>query len=75
MNNTRNEALVAKLGMRVKELREQKGMSMQDLANECQIEKKLVYLIEHGKSNPTVSTMELIASALEMKLNELFAGI
>lgn len=75
MNNTRNEALVATVGTRIREVRNQKGMSMDDLADECQIEKKLVYLIENGKGNPTISTLDVIAKAFGMSVSELLKGI
>lgn len=75
MNHTRNEKLVVSLGKRVRELRERQGKSLADISIECEIEKQLVYLIEHGKVNTSVSTIDLIARALNVSLSELFKDL
>lgn len=75
MNKTRNGALIVRIGKRVRQLREQQEKSLNDLALECEIEKQQVYRIEHGKVNVTISTLELIARALDVSLAELLEDL
>ena len=65
------EILLA-LGRRIDQLRKQKGLSFQTLANMSDFEKSnLIKLVSRG-SNVTVSTLIRISKALEVKLHELF---
>jgi transcriptional regulator with XRE-family HTH domain len=75
MNNLRNEALLLKVGARLRELREGKTMSMDDVAAECGINKKQIYLIEKGKNNITISTLEVLANTFGITLAELFKEV
>ena len=65
------EILLA-LGRRIDQLRKQKGLSFQTLANMSDFEKSnRIKLVSRG-SNVTVSTLIRISKALEVKLHELF---
>lgn len=66
------KALQIKVGKRIQELRELKGVSQQDLAAKCNFEKSNMSRLEAGRVNPTLSTLEKIANALEISLSELF---
>ena len=66
------KALQIKVGKRIQELRELKGVSQQDLAAKCNFEKSNMSRLESGRVNPTLSTLEKIANALEISLSELF---
>ena len=63
------------LGMRVRYLREQKGMTLEDLAFEANVNKNYLSDLERGNRNPTVKILERIALALEISLEGLFKGI
>ena len=63
------------LGMRIRYLRKQKGMSQEDLALESGVNKNYLSDLERGERNPTVLVMEKIATALGIDLSTLFKGI
>lgn len=63
------------LGMRIRYLRKQKGLSIEDLALESNVNKNYLSDVERGMRNPTVVVVERIASALEVDLSTLFKGI
>jgi transcriptional regulator with XRE-family HTH domain len=64
--------LQIKVGKQIQKLREQKGMSQQDLAAKCNFEKSNMSRLEAGRVNPTLSTLEKVANALDVTLVELF---
>ena len=59
------------IGERIREIRESKGISQQDLAAACNFEKSNMWRIEAGKTNFTISTLYKISMALDVKLAEL----
>ena len=63
------------LGMRVRYLREQKKMTLEDLSFESNVNKNYLSDLERGNRNPTVKILTKIANALEVTLEELFKGI
>jgi transcriptional regulator with XRE-family HTH domain len=69
--NVKNKALVKVLGDRIRELRLQKELSQEDLANEADIPLSQIGRIERGENNPTISTLYVIAQALAVDLKFL----
>ena len=65
-----NEILL-KIGLRIKELREERNISQQDLAAACNFEKSNMSRIEAGRSNFTIGTLLKISNALGVRLNEV----
>ncbi|WP_346855412.1 helix-turn-helix transcriptional regulator [uncultured Draconibacterium sp.] len=63
--------LQQKIGTRIRDLRESKGISQQNLAAICNFEKGNLSRIEAGRTNPTISTLYKISQALEITLSEL----
>ena len=63
------------LGMRVRYLREQKGMTLEELSFESNVNKNYLSDLERGNRNPTVKVLSKIANALEISLETLFKGI
>lgn len=57
--------------MRIKEILAEKGMAMADLAEKAKMQQPAISRAMTG--NPTVETLERIASALEVNITELFA--
>jgi transcriptional regulator with XRE-family HTH domain len=60
------------LGLRVREIRVQKGLTMADLAPAALIDEKHIQLIETAKTNPSIASLACLAAALEVPLAELF---
>jgi transcriptional regulator with XRE-family HTH domain len=63
--------LQQKIGNRIRELREAKGVSQQNLAAACNFEKANLSRIEAGRTNPTISTLYRISQALGITISEL----
>ena len=68
----RNDALFIKVGKQIQKLRILRGLSQQDLAAKCDFEKSNMSRLEAGKVNCTLSTINKIATALDVKIEELF---
>ena len=63
------------LGMRIRYLREQRKMTLENLSFESNVNKNYLSDLERGNRNPTVKILTKIANALEVTLEELFKGI
>ncbi|WP_223033217.1 helix-turn-helix domain-containing protein [Hanstruepera marina] len=59
------------LALRVKELRNQKGMSQEFLAEESGLSLRTIQRIEKGESNPTGESLKRLANALNVNPDEL----
>ena len=62
-----------KLGKRVKELRIEKHLTQEQLAEKASIHPKFVGKIERALNKPSVDTLLKISKALDIKLEELFS--
>ncbi len=69
------QALQQQIGKRVRQLRENKGLSQEALAAICNLHRTYIGLIERGERNLSVSTVEVVARGLEVPASELFTGI
>ena len=63
------------LGARIRYLRTQKNLTIEDLALEAEINRNYLCDLERGTRNPTVLVLNKIAKALEINLSTLFEGI
>lgn len=61
------------LGKNVRRLRQQKGLTQEELAFEAKIDLTYVGGIERGKRNPSLIVMARIADALSVPLTRLVA--
>lgn len=59
------------LALRVKELRNQKGMSQEFLAEESGLSLRTIQRIEKGESNPTGESLKRLANALNISPDDL----
>jgi len=66
------EKLLKKLGERVKNIREEKGMSLQDLANKIDKDRQSIHRVEAGQINPTFLYLMEVCEGLEIDISELF---
>ena len=60
------------VGRRIRELREQRGLSLRTLAERSGLSVNAVSLIERGLSSPTVSTLHRLAAALGVRIVDFF---
>jgi len=60
------------VGRRIRELREQQGLSLRTLAEKSGLSVNAVSLIERGLSSPTVSSLHRLAAALGVRIVSLF---
>ena len=72
MNTNTDLDLLKNIGLRIKQIRNDKNISLKDLAYSIGMEPPNLSVIENGKSNPQILTYAKIAGALDIKLNELF---
>lgn len=63
---------VPPVGARIRQARLERGMSLRALAREVGVSASLVSQIETGKSQPSVSTLYAITTALALPVEELF---
>jgi len=59
------------LAIRLKELRNQKGMSQEVLADEAGLSLRTIQRIENGETNPTGESLKRLSSALNVNPDEL----
>ena len=60
-----------KLALNMKKIRMRKHMSQGDICRELGVDRAYISTIESGKQNPTLSTIERIAKALSVSVDEL----
>ena len=63
------------LGMRIRYLREQRKMTLEDLAFDANVNKNYLSDLERGNRNPTVKVLARICDAFNITLEILFKGI
>lgn len=71
INNLRNQETLTKFGDRLKTLRVTKGLTLEQLAFEADVELSQVHRVEKGKINPTLTTLVALAKGLGITLSEL----
>jgi transcriptional regulator with XRE-family HTH domain len=62
---------VKDLAMRLKQLREKRGMSQEVLAKEAGISRSYLARLETARQDPTLTTLEKLAKALRVKIGAL----
>jgi transcriptional regulator with XRE-family HTH domain len=64
-----------RLGHRVRELRQRRDFTQEQLAERCELTAKSISTIERGKVNVPLSTMAMIAKVLGVTISELTLGV
>ncbi|MFF7734360.1 MULTISPECIES: cupin domain-containing protein [unclassified Streptomyces] len=67
-----SSAVVPPVGARIRQARQERGTSLRALAREIGVSASLVSQIETGKSQPSVSTLYAITTALGISVESLF---
>ncbi len=61
-----------KVGKRIKELRQKQGLSQEEFAFKCDLDRTYITSLERGKRNISLENLEKIANAFNMTLSEFF---
>lgn len=69
------QSIGKEVGQKVREIRQRRGLSQDDLAAMTGLEHSYISYIESGKRNPTLKTLHRIADALKVQLSELLRGV
>lgn len=62
--NNRDKKLLTKFGKHLRKLRLEKGLSQEALTLNAELSKNMVGMIERGEVNPTLTTIESLATGL-----------
>lgn len=65
------EKFLMNLGIHIRQLRERRNLSQQNLADICDLPKTTIGRIERAEMNTTIKTLIKIANALELEPKEL----
>ena len=60
------------VGVRLREFRHQRGLSLRALAELCELSPNTISLIERGTTSPSVSTLQRLALALGVHISDFF---
>jgi len=61
-----------KFGLKIKELRKERGLSQEKLAHLAEIDRTYLPSIEKGERNVSIEIVERLANALDVKIKDLF---
>lgn len=67
-----NEAISVDVGLRLKELREARRISMRELARRSELSANALSMIERNLTSPSVSTLNKLSIALEVPITAFF---
>lgn len=64
--------LVRKFGKRIRQLREERGLSQERLGELAKVHRTYVGMIERGEKTATLTSIEKFAKALKVNIRDLF---
>jgi transcriptional regulator with XRE-family HTH domain len=67
----RDEILLTSIGLKIRQIREKKGISQEMLANECEMDYSQLHRMEMGKVNFSVSYLAKVSKALKVDPKDL----
>jgi len=65
-------SIKVKVGQRIRELRNQIGISQEALANKAEIDRTYVTDVENGRRNISIENLEKLVNALQVQFKEFF---
>jgi transcriptional regulator with XRE-family HTH domain len=68
------DAVSVNVGNKLREMREERGLSIRALARQSGLSANALSMIERGRSSPSVSTLYKVADALNVPITDLFRG-
>lgn len=69
-----SESLIVTLAENIRRLRHERGLSQEELADICGLHRTYVGSVERGERNITLSSMELLAKALDVSVVKLLSS-
>jgi transcriptional regulator with XRE-family HTH domain len=72
---TVDDRLLKAFGERVRELRNKRGLSQEEFAAQCRLDRTYISGIERGRRNPSLRNIKRIASELGVTMSQLFKGL
>ncbi len=67
--------ILIRFGERIRELRKKAGLSQEEFAERCQLDRTYIGGIERGERNVSLRNIALLAKALGVDISELMRGI
>ena len=64
----------ARLSLNMRRLRQSKGWSQEELAHEAGLHRTYISDLERGARNPTITVVDKLATAFEVKVGALLDG-
>jgi transcriptional regulator with XRE-family HTH domain len=68
----KKEELVSRVGSKLREIRKEKGLTIEKLALEAEIESKQLRRIELGQINTSVYQIYNLSHTLDVKMHDIF---
>jgi len=65
--------ILIQFGIRVRQLRKEKGISQEELAHRADLHRTYIGMIERAEKNITLLNVEKIAKSLEINITDLFS--
>lgn len=75
MRPSTNQPLMEALALELKARRQELGLTQEDLAGRCNLDRPYISLIEVARKQPTLSVLYRLAEALELPLGSFMARI
>ena len=69
------EALKKQFGLLLKTLRSEKGLSQEQLAHDCSLDRTYISMLERGVNQPSLTTLYSIAEALNVTPSDLLSRL
>ena len=69
------ESILLKFGRRVKELRLERNLTQQQLADISGLHKNYIGMVERGERNPSLVNIDILARSLKVDITALFSWI
>jgi transcriptional regulator with XRE-family HTH domain len=70
----REDELHATIGRQIRDLRKQRGLTLKQMARRTNLSVSLLSQIERAESSASVSSLFKVATALDVRLTDLFGG-
>lgn len=70
-----SEAFLLKFGKRLGDLRKQRGLTQEQLAEAVDLHRTYIGFIEQGKRNPSIANVHRIAKHLKVNMSDLFRNL
>lgn len=67
--------LLTLFGRRIRALREERGLTQEELGEKADLDPTYISGIERGRRNPTVVILGRLSRAFQVSISELFDGI